>query len=201
MRILDVGCGTGSGLKGTGVSSSDEIVGVEIQFQRLKKARLNLPTRKFVQAQGEVLPFANEVFDVALYKFALPYMNLPLALKEACRVLTPGGRIYLDLHCFRFTLYELTISFPKPKATLFRLWVMLNGVILHFTGRPASIRGKYESFQTVRGISIALRHAGFGDISVSKRFTISKRFPSLIVQARKLVATSHEAGRVAHQAA
>jgi len=60
---------------------------------------------------------------------------------------------------------------------------MVNGMILHLTGKPAQVRGRYESFQTRREISIAMRHAGFEDISFSRprdRFT-----KQLVVTARK----------------
>jgi len=95
-------------------------------------------------------------------------MNIPAALRETNRVLQPGGTLYLSVHALRFTLHELTIAFPKPKALLFRLWVILNGFILHFTGKPVGIKNRYESFQTRRGIAIALHCAGFEDISISR---------------------------------
>jgi hypothetical protein len=97
--------------------------------------------------------------------------------------LEPGGTVHFSLHAFRFTLYELRLAFPKPKALMFRLWVMVNGMILHLTGKPAEVRGRYESFQTRRGMSIAMQHAGFEDISFSRprdRFT-----KQLVVTARK----------------
>jgi ubiquinone/menaquinone biosynthesis C-methylase UbiE len=183
MTVLDLGCGPGTPLTNTGASPSDRIVGVDLDFGRLKAAAVSFPDRKFVQAKGEVLPFRDRAFDRVVSQVALPYMNIPVALAETNRVLVSGGTVYFSLHAFRFTLHELGIAFPKPKALLFRLWVMLNGLILHFSGKPASIGNRYESFQTVRGISLALRKAGFEQISVSRP---EGHLPRLVVQARKI---------------
>ena len=78
----------------------------------------------------------------------MPYMNIPVALAEINRVLEPGGTVHASLRALRFTMHELKLSFPRPKAMAFRLWVLANGLILHFTGKPVAIGGRYESFQT-----------------------------------------------------
>jgi ubiquinone/menaquinone biosynthesis C-methylase UbiE len=183
MRVLDLGCGPGTALANAGVSAHDGVVGVDLVFDRLKAASASFTERRFVQAKGEVLPFRDGAFNRVVSQVALPYMNIPAALAETNRVLISGGTVYFSLHAFRFTLHELGIAFPKPKALLFRLWVMLNGLILHFSGKPASLGGRYESFQTIRGISLALRNAGFEQIVVSRP---EGHLPRLVVQARKI---------------
>jgi ubiquinone/menaquinone biosynthesis C-methylase UbiE len=122
-------------------------------------------------------------------------MNIPAALGEVARVLEPGGTVHLSLHAFRFTLYELTIAFPKPKPLLFRLWVIANGLVLHITGKPASIKGRYESFQTCRSISLALRNAGFASVSISRppgrfgrRIVVNARKPAIVERDSPLAA-------------
>jgi hypothetical protein len=113
----------------------------------------------------------------------MPYMNIPVALAEIDRVLEPGGTVHFSLHHLRFTLHELKLSFPRPKAMAFRLWVLANGLILHFTGRPVGLGGRYESFQTHRGMTLALIHAGFEDVEFSR---LQDNFTNqLIVNARK----------------
>jgi hypothetical protein len=110
-------------------------------------------------------------------------MNIPVALDEASRVLERNGTLQLSLHPLRFTIHELALAFPKPKALLFRIWVIANGIVLHFTGKPLGVRGRYESFQTCRGISRALQKAGFRDISFSR--PPSRFGRRLLVIARK----------------
>ena len=184
MRVLDLGCGFGTELSHCGVTSSDSVVGIDLAFERLVVAAGKFSQRRFVQAQGEALPFRSQVFQSVICQVALPYMNIPAALQEASRVLEPGGSLQLSLHPLRFTLHELTIAFPRPKALLFRVWVIVNGFILHFTGKPAGIRGRYESFQTCRGITTALRRAGFENISFSR--PASRFGPRVLMKAIKL---------------
>jgi hypothetical protein len=90
-------------------------------------------------------------------------MNIQRSLSEICRTLVPGGRLSLSLHLPGFTMAEfLHNAFPKPIPTLFRLYVMANGVLFHWTGKTAGFfRGRTESFQTERGMRIALDRAGF----------------------------------------
>lgn len=189
MRFLDLGCGTGRGLKNAGVSYSDEIVGGEKQSPRWKAAVSSFPERKINHVQGKVLRFANGVLDLVLCLFARPCGKLSLAREEACRVLTAALRICLTPRAFPSTLHELTSAFLKPKAPRFRPWVMLHGTIFDFAGTPAFINGKYPPFQAVGGVSSALRRSGFGDIFSRPALC----FPGLIVPARKLFATSDAA--------
>ena len=102
-------------------------------------------------------------------QLALPYMNIQKALAEIHRVLVPDGGVSLILHPPGFTLAELVHhSIPKPKATLFRLYVMANGAWFHCSGRTIGFLGKTESFQTERGMKIALTRAGFSHFGFSR---------------------------------
>jgi hypothetical protein len=65
------------------------------------------------------------------------------------------------LHSPSFTWSEFRQSFPKLKPSLFRAFVFLNGMVLHFFGDVISLGRVVESCQTDRGMRIALRRAGF----------------------------------------
>jgi hypothetical protein len=43
------------------------------------------------------------------------------------------------------------------------LYVMANGLLFHYSGLTIGFLGKTESFQTERGMKIALTRAGFSD--------------------------------------
>jgi ubiquinone/menaquinone biosynthesis C-methylase UbiE len=185
MRILDLGCGSGLDLGSWGVTVLDEIAGVDIDDERLAMARQRFPSRTYVHGAGEKIPFDDERFDRVISAVALPYMNIQKALAEIHRVLVPGGSLSLSLHLPSFTLSELREhALPRPIPTIFRLYVMANGVWFHFTGKTLRfVNRRTESFQTERGMRIALNHAGFVDPSFKRmRGPAGEMF---IVEARK----------------
>jgi hypothetical protein len=68
------------------------------------------------------------------------------------------------LHAPSFTWSELKRAFPKPKPSLFRVFVLFNGMVLHCSGSVLSLGNLAESCQTDSGMRIALRRAGFGAV-------------------------------------
>jgi ubiquinone/menaquinone biosynthesis C-methylase UbiE len=170
MRVLDLGCGDGQDLVRWGVTASDEVTGVDIDNSSLVLAKSRFGTRKYVQAKGEDLPFKNESFDRVISGVALPYMNIPRALGEIHRVLVPGGHVTLSLHVASVTIWELRHhAIPKPIPTLFRLYVLADGIFFHATGKTVGFPGgRTESFQTERGIRIALACAKFASCAFQR---------------------------------
>jgi ubiquinone/menaquinone biosynthesis C-methylase UbiE len=190
MRVLDLGCGAGRDLVSWGVTASDEVTGLDIDASRLPIAKARFPNRTYLQGVGESLPFEDESFDRVISAIALPYMNIQKTLAEIHRSLVPGGGLCLSLHPPSFTMAELLHrAIPKPVPTLFRLYVMTNGVLFHCTGRTvAFLNGRTESFQTERGMRIALNRAGFVNPSFSwATGTAGERF---IVEAKRSKAIS-----------
>jgi ubiquinone/menaquinone biosynthesis C-methylase UbiE len=185
MRVLDLGCGSGLDLASWGVTATDEVTGLDIDDERLALAKIRFPNRTYQKGAGECLPFEKESFDRVISTVALPYMNIQKALAEIHRVLVPGGGLSVSLHLPSFTTGEfLHHALPKPVPTLFRLYVMANGLLFHCTGRTVGFfNGRTESFQTERGMRIALRRAGFGNLSFSRAMgPVGETF---IVEARK----------------
>ncbi len=185
MRVLDVGCGSGQDLASWGITTSDEVTGLDIDDSALAIARVRFPNRTYLQGVGECLPFEGESFDRVISAVALPYMNIQKTLAEVHRILVPGGGLSLSLHHPNFTIGEfLHNAIPKPVATLFRLYVMSNGLLFHCTGKTVGfLKSRTESFQTERGMRIALNRTGFVDLSFSRATSpVGERF---IVEARK----------------
>jgi hypothetical protein len=107
-------------------------------------------------------------------------MEIPLVLGEIARVLTPGGSLWLSLHSFRMVRRHLVRSLLHldVRDTIYRVYVVLNGLLFHFSGRVFRFplkRERCESFQTRRGMRIALRRAGFVDEETVKFFVCSAR--------------------------
>jgi SAM-dependent methyltransferase len=173
MRVLDLGCGAGLTPEKLGLPGDWEIFGVDAKYKAVAEAHGRFPRRAFVCSVGEDLPFSASSFDCVIANVALPYMDIARSFAEIHRVLVPGGTLLASLHAVRFTLGELWQALPMPKAALYRFFVLANGVIFHFSGRNFG-----ESFQTERGIRIALGRANFFRISFrhdSKRWWVEAR--------------------------
>lgn len=171
-RILDLGCGAGDSWRGLRVGAGEcRVFGIDIALDRLGEANARYRSQgcAYACARGEDLPFAEGSFHGVTCNVALPYMHIPRVLAELHRVLVPGGWIRLTLHAPSFTWGELRRCFPKPKQSLFRGYVMLNGVLLHFTGKVIPVGKFCESCQTETGMRIALGRAGFGNAIFSRQ--------------------------------
>ena len=173
-----MGCGNGNLPLLAAVKTDDQVIGVDVDESGLRTARQCHPGRYFICGQGERLPFREMSFDRVVSNVALPYMDIPKTLRESYRVLNPGGTVFFSVHPLRFTIKEFKRFFPQPVSGAFRLYVMLSGFYFHCTGKTLP----RESFQTKRGLRIALRREGFVDIEFER--------PSgrLIVRAKKPMA-------------
>jgi ubiquinone/menaquinone biosynthesis C-methylase UbiE len=92
-RILDIGCGVGAFVRRLR-EFSPQVCGTDIDAERVKEGSHQLPHLGL--AVGEHLPFADETFDVILLHEVLEHVTDDLAtLREARRVLAPGGKIVI----------------------------------------------------------------------------------------------------------
>jgi ubiquinone/menaquinone biosynthesis C-methylase UbiE len=162
MRVLDLGCGNGLTPSKLSLPAEWCFIGADINRKAVAEAAHQFPARSFVVAAAEKLPFADGTFDRVIVNVALPYMNIPPALAEIRRVLIAEGKLWASLHDFRFMLSEFRRTFPKLVPTLFRFRVFFNGIVFHLTGRSLG-----ESFQTKRGIALALSRESFSSPRLS----------------------------------
>ncbi len=172
-RILDVGCGAGQTLIASELPPDCFLCGIDLDFEALVLGKELAPRICFVQGKGEQLPFADECFDMVISRVALPLMHIPSALAEVSRVMRPGGRIWAVVHPLRMVLKQLISSGRRLRYrdVIFRLYVMANGLALHFTGKQFRYpfnQNYCESFQTCAGLRRALKSADFGSIEIRK---------------------------------
>jgi ubiquinone/menaquinone biosynthesis C-methylase UbiE len=168
-RILDVGCGAGQTLIGSNLSQEVFAVGLDVDRSALVLGNRLNPAIHFVSGRGESLPFRNASFDLVICRVALPYMHIPRALSEMSRVMSMDGDLWLVLHPFSMTAKELGTNLAgfRLKASLYRLWVLINGLTLNTLGKQSHWPGdpnRYETWQTSAGMKRALRAAGFNQI-------------------------------------
>jgi ubiquinone/menaquinone biosynthesis C-methylase UbiE len=103
-KVLDLGCGNGRFLKYFGEKMAD-YYGVDVSENLIKIAKEIYPGAKFSVADALNLPFSDDYFDKVASIAVLHHMpseELRIKfLKEARRVLRPGGMMFLTVWSFR----------------------------------------------------------------------------------------------------
>lgn len=182
--VLDVGCGIGQTLMAPELSMARERHGIDIDAEAIALGRTLHPELTLSRAVAERIPYPDRRFDLVFSRVALPYTNIPVALREMFRVTRSGGRIWLTLHPWgrERTHLKRAMETVSLKRLIDRSYVLLNGALFTLLGRcvrrPWKREPSYESIQSVGGIRRALRRAGFVDERAEKD-------THLVAEARK----------------
>lgn len=159
-RVLDCGAGTGMASRpaAQAVGEHGQVVAIDVSAQmlaRLGQAQDGAAPITAMQADATALPFAGATFEAVVCSAALLYMDVPRALGEWHRVLTPDGAIG----------FSTMAAGQPPAAELFRTVAAEWGVLL--TDRSAALGTREACLD-------ALHRAGFSQARVSHavvRFT------------------------------
>jgi ubiquinone/menaquinone biosynthesis C-methylase UbiE len=112
-HALDVATGTGLGAKAL-LEVCDHVTGSDIAPEMLEFARTTAPNATLLESPAENLPFPEANFDVLTTFLAFHWFDKPRFLREAKRVLEPGGHLMICNHHFTSELQE------KPE---FKTWM------------------------------------------------------------------------------
>jgi len=98
-NVLDVGCG-GGGLARDLSARGAQVIGLDISEQQLADAIAHdgRSGARYLVGSAQGLPLEDGSTDVVVFMRSLhhvPASDLGLALREACRVLRPGGAVYV----------------------------------------------------------------------------------------------------------
>jgi len=95
--VLDAGCGSGYGSAEFNKASS--VVGIDVSAEAVRHAAQTFggPNVRFLRATCEVLPFANETFDLVVAFEVIEHLEKWRdLLSEARRILRPAGRLLVS---------------------------------------------------------------------------------------------------------
>ncbi|MCG3765471.1 malonyl-[acyl-carrier protein] O-methyltransferase BioC [Vibrio cincinnatiensis] len=173
-RILDLGCGTGycsQVLQARGAN----VVCVDLSLAMLQQAhqRCGHERMRYLQADGEALPFSSAEFDAVFSSLALQWCdNLASPLTEIYRVLKPGGQAYLST-LLEGSLIELQQSWLKVDSYQ-----------------------HVNRFMTINQVKIALAQAGYQKIHLDlPSITVWYETAFSLMRDLKGIGANHVPGR------
>ncbi len=95
LRVLNLGCGTG-GFNVAAEAAGALVSGVDVDPEAVAIARARTSSARIIRAAAESLPFRDASFDLVHCVSTLEHVaDSTRALREAARVLRPGGALYL----------------------------------------------------------------------------------------------------------
>jgi SAM-dependent methyltransferase len=155
-RVLDVACGTGivTRLAAERVGADGAVAGVDINPGMLGVARSAARPELGIdwhEASAEALPFQDGTFDVVLCQMGLQFFPDKLAaLRQARRVLVPGGRLALNV--------------PGPTPRIFG--ILADGLARHVKPEVAGFVHQVFSLHEVQELESLVSGTGFVDVSI-----------------------------------
>jgi len=154
-KVLDIACGTGiiTRLAFEKVSPGGSVAGLDVNPGMLAVARSITPDTSidWYEASAEAMPLPDNAFDVVLCQMGLQFVEDKLvALQEMRRVLSPGGRLMLNV--------------PGPKAEIFA--VMANAMEQHINAQAAGFVNHVFSLHDAKEIQRLMSEAGFDEIDI-----------------------------------
>jgi SAM-dependent methyltransferase len=165
LRILDLGCGTGSQLVANeSLISAGRMVGLDRSAGMLAQARPKAPEIAWVQGDATRLPFKEASFDYISNQFSYHHVPDKAALvAQVWRVLRPDGRFAISNVCIH----------GMPGWALYHYF-------------PAAWERDLQDFLPNEAIKQLFEHAGFHNVTINQRhWTETEDLHQLLTEARQ----------------
>ena len=124
-RLLEVGCGEGTGLWYAQQLGFADLTGVEVSEDRLNTARERLGATPSLALVGTDcrLPFADNTFDIIVSAAVIEHAVDPaLFIREIARVARPGASIVVSSDCWQWRILQVLGAYqsvqPVDRAML-----------------------------------------------------------------------------------
>lgn len=96
VKVLDVGCGTGTVLKKMSDIASINGSGIDVEENMIKEAKAKCPEMRILVSNCANTPFENDEFDVVTACMAYHHFDDKKGFaKEAARIIKPNGCLYI----------------------------------------------------------------------------------------------------------
>lgn len=169
--VVDVGCGIGQLFvaKGNEIPAGVPRYGFDIDPSVIAFANERWPDRAtFAVTPAERLPLPDGAVDFYVSRVTIPLTDIPAALREAARVLVPGGRLWITLHPISMILGQIAraVRRGRVKELAMRTIVLMNGLTFHLFGTGRRILGIRDSWQSISRMRHELE-TSFRDIRVT----------------------------------
>ena len=177
-HILDVGTGTGAVLEQLHTRYPlTRLTGVDIALNMCLKSQQKMGAAcQIVNGNAETLPFKTGMFDLVVSASALQWVSdLPAALREMSRVVTPGGDISIAFFCHG-TLHELqrcfndvTVGGSSKTSRLHGFWTVddVTAIInsIGFARAVISVETEDDWYEDLHSLLRAIKNIGAGAVS------------------------------------
>lgn len=134
--VLDLACGTGI-LSSLLIENRNKVVGLDLTLSYLEIIMMKGLEMGIVNANAELLPFADSTFDCITTSYLPKYTNLDRLIEECFRVLKFGGCIVLH-------------DFTLPKNTAYKfVWAKYFKLIKYLWGRDRKWKNLFANLDTL----------------------------------------------------
>jgi ubiquinone/menaquinone biosynthesis C-methylase UbiE len=151
-KILDVGCGTGAVTLDIALLTDGEVVGIDIDSEKLGEAKrvlANISNVKLMEGDVLDLPFEGKSFDLVVFNIVLMHVkDQQKAMEEMVRVTQKGGYVLGTLE----PDYASRIDYPEDPATSYILKIFKERGADIYAGRKLKVLFNQAGLKTEFGM-------------------------------------------------